>query len=81
MGKFSQPFVEQVDNKCNQMIKRLEFNEGFKQLARGNLNFLLETEIKAWSEQTNTNQGYGRQFRYFINLTSLTQGDEGNRTH
>ena len=35
------------------MIKRLQFNEGFKQLARGNLNLLLETEIKAWSEQTN----------------------------
>ena len=24
--------------------------------------------------------GHGRQFRYFINLTSLTQGDEENRT-
>ena len=33
----------------------LEINEGFKQLARGNLNLLLETEIKEWSEQTNTN--------------------------
>ena len=56
MGKLSQPFVEQFDNKCNQKMKRLEFNEGFKQLARGNLNlFLLETEIKAGSEQTDTN--------------------------
>ena len=36
--KFPQPFVEQFDNKCNQKMKRLEFNEGFKQLARGNLN-------------------------------------------
>ena len=25
-------------------------------------------------------QGHGRQFRYFKNLTSLTQGDEENRT-
>ena len=25
-------------------------------------------------------QGHGRQFRYFINLTSLAQGDEENRT-
>ena len=24
--------------------------------------------------------GHGRQFRYFINLRSLTQGDEENRT-
>ena len=24
--------------------------------------------------------GHGRQFRYFINLTPLTQGDEENRT-
>ena len=24
--------------------------------------------------------GYGRQFRYFINLTSLTQDDEENGT-
>ena len=55
MGKFTQPFVEQFDNKCNQKMKRLEFNEGFKQLARGNLNLLLETEIKAGSEQTDTN--------------------------
>ena len=47
MGKFSQPFVEQFDNKCNQKMKRLEFNEGFKQLARGNLNpFCLRLRLK-----------------------------------
>ena len=72
--KFSQPFVEQFDNKCNQKMKRLEINEGFKQLARGNLNLLLETEIKAGSEQNGhkLKRALGKKCRQlFVSLTKV----------
>ena len=63
MGKFSQPFVEQFDNKCNQKMKRLEFNEGFKQLARGNLNlFCLRLRLRRdRNKRTQINECIGKK--------------------
>ena len=40
------------------MIKRLEFNEGFKHVAIS--IFLLETEIKAWCKKTNEKRALGK---------------------
>ena len=46
MGKFrNHSSREQVNYKCNKMIKRLEFNESF-QRQFGNLNLSLETRLK-----------------------------------
>ena len=63
MGKFTQPFVEQFDNKCNQKMKRLEFNEGFKQLARGNLNlFCLRLRLRRGrNTRTQINECIGKK--------------------
>ena len=74
MGKFPQPFVEQFDNKCNQKMKRLEFNEGFKQLARGNLNlFCLRLRLKRGrNKRTQIKECIGKKCRQlFVSLTKV----------
>ena len=74
MGKFSQPFVEQFDNKCNQKMKRLEYNEGLKQLARGNLNpFCLRLRLKRGrNTRTQIKECIGKKCRQlFVSLTKV----------
>ena len=74
--KFTQPFVEQFDNKCNhwQKMKRLEFNEGFKQLARGNLSlFCLRLRLRRGrNKRTQINECIGKKCRQlFVSLTKV----------